>query len=130
MIRLRCEPSARSSRLVKPSGSSIRLGTSSAVARPERSSSTCRSTQGCRLAQNPAPPDTRLEHRGCHDVDLAVQMLLQVHQQASEVEQASTGLQLDQEIDVARGIRLAPHHRAEDPEVTGTIAAGASIALR
>jgi hypothetical protein len=34
-------------------------------------------------------------------------MLLQVHQQTPEVEQASPGLQFDQEIDVARGIRVA-----------------------
>jgi hypothetical protein len=59
---------------------------------------------------------------GISRVDLAVQMLPEVHEQPSKIHHASTGLQLYQEIDVARSISIAAHDRAKYPEVACTVA--------
>jgi hypothetical protein len=50
--------------------------------------------------------------------------VLQVHEQRSQVEQAPPRLEVDQEVDVAGGIRLPARHRPEHADVAGAVAGG------
>jgi hypothetical protein len=50
--------------------------------------------------------------------------VLQVHEQRSQVEQAPPRLEVDQEVDVAGGVRLPARHRPEHADVAGAVAGG------
>lgn len=47
-------------------------------------------------------------------IDAATKQLFQVNEHSAQIEQASTGLEIDQQIDVALGIRIAADRRTED----------------
>jgi hypothetical protein len=70
-----------------------------------------------------------LEHAGPQtaggdDVDRAAEQVRQVHDQAAEVQQAAAGLQVDEEVNVAGGIRLATGHGTEHADVVRTVPLG------
>src|SRR6266540_3196447 len=61
---------------------------------------------------------------GGDDVDRAAEQVRQVHDQAAEVQQDAARLQVDEEINVAGGIRLATGHGTEHADVVGTMLPG------
>lgn len=63
---------------------------------------------------NPGPQSTLGDH-----VDIALQQLLQVHEEAAEVEQAPPRLEIDEEVDVARVGCFTAGDRADDAHVRG-----------
>src|ERR1700728_863786 len=54
-------------------------------------------------------------------IDMGAEHVLQVLPQPHEVDQAAPRFHLDQEVHVARRIRLAAHHRAEHTHVARTM---------
>jgi hypothetical protein len=50
--------------------------------------------------------------------------VLKLDQEAGQVEQAATGLEVDEEVDVAGGIGFAARHRPKHPDVAGAVAGG------
>jgi hypothetical protein len=71
-----------------------------------------------------AVADAGSQTAGGDDVDRAAEQVRQVHDQAAEVQQAAAWLQVDEEIDVAGGIRLAPGHGTEHADVVRTMPPG------
>jgi hypothetical protein len=61
---------------------------------------------------------------GGDDIDRAAEQVRQVHDQAAEVQQASARLQVDEEINVAGGVRLATGHGTEHADVVRTMPPG------
>lgn len=57
-------------------------------------------------------------------IDLSAKQILQVLPQADEIDQAATGFHLDQEINVARSIRVPSRHRAEHTDVARPVLSG------
>ena len=73
--------------------------------------------------------DHALAHAGSQtasgdDINRAAEQVRQVHDQAAEVQQAAAWLQVDEEIDVASGIRLATGHGTEHADVVRTVPPG------
>ena len=58
--------------------------------------------------------DSRTQSAFRDDVDVAVQQILKIHQESTEVEQAAIGFEVDEEVHVARLCRFASGDRAED----------------
>ncbi len=81
------------------------------------------SLTGGGLRQNPTTK-TRLERRLGHDIDLDIEQIGQIHQQATEIEQASIRFKIDQKIHVARRIRITPDDGSEDANVARPTASG------
>lgn len=59
-------------------------------------------------------------------VNMGAKHVLQVLPQAHEIDQAATRLHLDQQVNVARRIRVPAHHRAEHTHIARTVLGGVS----
>src|SRR5712692_9161674 len=75
-------------------------------ARCRQSPPACRATVRASLSQGDgiskgADPNARLERTRRHHVDIAPEEGAKIHQEASHVEETPTGVQVDEEIDIA-----------------------------
>jgi hypothetical protein len=50
--------------------------------------------------------------------------ILELDQEAGQVEQATTRFKVDEEVDVAGGVGLAACHRPEHPDIAGAVTGG------
>src|SRR4051794_15869735 len=75
-------------------------------------------SQRYRFLQDPIP-DSRLQSLFRSDVDATAEEVLQVHQQASKIQETPPFLEFDQEIDVAPLIGLPSRHGAEHAYMPG-----------
>lgn len=57
-----------------------------------------------------------------YDIDFSAQEILQIHLQGAEVQQGATGLELDEEIDIAVGTSFASGDGAEDAQASHSTA--------
>jgi hypothetical protein len=55
------------------------------------------------------------------NIDRAAQKFLEVHEEPSKVQEAAAGFQVNQNIDIAQSIGIAPGSRAEEADVKGTV---------
>jgi hypothetical protein len=62
----------------------------------------------------------------CGDMDVATQKVSEVHEEAAKVHQAATGLEIDEEVDVAVVAGIARGDRAEDAHTRCPSAVGRS----
>ena len=53
----------------------------------------------------------------CYEVDASAQELLEVNQEATKIEEASAGLEIHQQVNVAVGVGVAACGRTEDADV-------------
>ena len=51
-------------------------------------------------------------------VDISTQLLFQIKDQLAQIEECAPGLEVDEEVDIAIGTRIAPDDRPEHPDVT------------
>ena len=60
------------------------------------------------------------------DIDRHVQQILQIEEQATEIEKGAPGFQLNEEIDVARVIAVPSRDGSEDAHIAGAATRGRS----
>jgi hypothetical protein len=55
------------------------------------------------------------------NIDRAAQKFLEVHEEPPKVQEAAAGFQVNQNIDIAQSIGIAPGGRAEEADVMGAV---------
>ncbi len=58
----------------------------------------------------------------CHDVHFALQQILEVHQQSTEIEQTTAGIHIDKKIYIALAVVVFPSHGAEQTNIMSAMA--------
>jgi hypothetical protein len=68
--------------------------------------------------------ESRAEARLGDDINVVTKEVAKVHQQSTEVEQATVGIEIDQEVDIAGIGRITTGNGPEDPDVRRPTSAG------